>query len=191
MVKSPPSGWKCCQYLNLEWIRSHGSGVKRFKVFGKLEISPLSRRKSSGWVLVAEPFFHILCTMFTHTYTLTFFFSFLFSFSLLLCFWERGIEKARQEWNDMTVISRLKEKRKRGREGERERERKCPECGWLDGFPFLLIISRARQAGLGLYLADGKTIQSEGPWIENYRWVLCKFTLSFFFLPSPPALDTT
>ena len=85
----------------------------------------------------------------------------------------------------MTVISRLKEKRKRGREGEieRERERKCPECGWLDGFPFLLIISRARQAGLGLYLADGKTIQSEGPWIENYRWVLCKFTLSFFFYP--------
>ena len=89
----------------------------------------------------------------------------------------------------MTVIDRLKEKRKRGR--ERKTERKCPECGWLVGFLFLLIISRARQAGLGLYLADGKTIQSEGPWIENYRWVLCKFTLSFFFLPSPPALDTT
>ena len=94
----------------------------------------------------------------------------------------------------MTVIDRLKEKRKRGRERERERE-KVPRVwlvGWLVGwFPFLLIISRARQAGLGLYLADGKTIQSEGPWIENYRWVLCKFTLSFFFLPSPPALDTT
>ena len=73
-----------------------------------------------------------ICIMYgVHSYMYTHFdFSFLFFVSFL---GEGGIVvgKDRQEWNGMTAIDRLKEKRKRGRGRgrERKRERKCPEFG--------------------------------------------------------------
>lgn len=96
--------------------------------------------------------------MFTRTYihSLSFY---IFLFCSLFLREGEAQERTDKDGVVWPVIDRLKEKRKRGR--ERKREKKCPECGWLVGFLFLLIISRARQAGLGLYLADGKTIQSE------------------------------
>ena len=118
-------------------IRSHGSGVGRFKVFGKLEISPLSRRKSSGWVWWRNPFFiyYVRCSLVLRTYTHSLSFCF-FSFSFFLFFVSEGEGHRKGQANNGMVWLWLTGWKRRGSEGgrERERERKCPESGWLVGW---------------------------------------------------------